>query len=221
MRFRACLSAGVAGLCVATAACETREPSVPATTGGGVETPAPDRFVVFARDRLTISRLGVPVPPPVTVGSSPSAEHLASDNPDVVMVTDSGELVARRNGTARVLNLAKPGDALVVDVADSALVKLDPEALILEPGQSGTLRLRSDDSSEISAAAAEWASDAPTLARVVEGRVEAGSRPGAAWISATYGDATVRARVFVRPRPPTPRDSDPLRQAANTSRKTP
>lgn len=187
------------GLCVAALACEQRTEPSPTVENGGVA-PAPEVFLVFTQQRLTLSQLGAPVPAPVTVGSTPSPLTLGSEDPDVVMVTDAGELVGRRNGVARVFNLGRPGDALVVEVRAAGRVKLDPEALVLEPGQTGRLRLLAEDSREIPGDMAEWATDAPSVASVVDGVVEAGARPGSGWVAATYGEGTVRARVLVRAR---------------------
>ena len=72
-------------------------------------------FVVFSVPTLAIDRLGVPVPPPVTVGSRPGPGTLLSDAPDVVRIDWDGSLIAVREGAAHVRAVGT-GSSLAVTV---------------------------------------------------------------------------------------------------------
>lgn len=77
-------------------------------------------FVVFAQRVLRIETLGVPIEPPVTVGSLASATTMASDAPEVVTVTPDGRLLALKAGRTRVRGTGT-GSVLEVEVAAQAL----------------------------------------------------------------------------------------------------
>lgn len=70
-------------------------------------------FVVFSAARLEIDRLGEPVAAPITVGSRPTQETMASDAPDVVSVEADGRLLARREGRARIRSYTGGPELLV------------------------------------------------------------------------------------------------------------
>jgi hypothetical protein len=159
----------------------------------------PGEFVVFSRERLVISQLGVAVPAPVTVGSSPSEATLASEAPDVVVVTAAGELVGRRNGTAKVRNLTKAGGFLEVEVRGASALVLHPEVLVLPPGTAGAFRLVAvNDDHEIAGEHAEWSTASPDVAVPRAGRIEAGAQEGSTLVTAQYGGQSARALVLVR-----------------------
>lgn len=184
------------------AACDSSPQAVPSGSEGGPAL-SPEEFVVFSRERISIPRLGVPVAMPVTVGSSPSPATIASDNPGVVAITADGELVGVRNGRANVLNVTRPGDALLVVVEAATSLALEPPTLVLHPGETRAFRLVATEGlREVRASDAEWASDATTVARVIDGTVQAGRTTGSAWVVATYGDGSARALVVVRARRP-------------------
>ena len=189
---RSCTRAWLVALSL-LAACDsrTRQDSTPTPE------PAPDRFVVFSQPALVIDRLGVPVSPPVTVGSTPAPDTLASDSPDVVSVETSGALVAHRNGDATV-RAQRGGETLRVEVRAASQVTLVPAEIDLRPGDEVQLALVPAGGAEpVAADAVQWYTDAPSVAMVRAGRVEAGTEPGVATITAVYGSLSTKARVTV------------------------
>lgn len=154
-------------------------------------------FVVFSATEFTIDRLGVPVPVPATVGSSPSPQTLASDAPEVVSVDATGSLVGHRSGRATV-RTADGRSSLEVEVKAVSAFAVVPARLGLRPGGKGRLRLVAAGSGEeLPGAAAQWASDAPEVALVFGGEVEASGRPGTSNVLVTYGGQSARAVVVV------------------------
>jgi len=94
-----------------------RAPEVPAGQAAEPASASGERpFVVFAQPRLLIDRLGTPFAPPVTVGSTVSAETLRSDAPEIVEIDSAGALVGRRNGRTLVRSLADGSQVLEVEV---------------------------------------------------------------------------------------------------------
>lgn len=89
---------------------------------------APARpFVVFAAKDLELSELGVPVEPPVAVGSRASSETVWSDTPDVVSVEPDGTLVAHQYGQARIIS-SSGGPQLEVRVRPAVPAARNPAA---------------------------------------------------------------------------------------------
>ena len=164
--------------------------------------PAPERFVVFTAPTLIIDRLGVPVAAPVTVGSAPGPDTMSSDAPEIVGIDATGKLVAHRNGRAAIRTLNGRGAVLRVDVRAVSALAVVPPRLVLRPGGAGQLRLVAGGSGEpIPPEAAQWGSDAPGVAVVIAGTVEAADRVGTANVLVTYGGQSARAVVSVeRPR---------------------
>jgi hypothetical protein len=76
-------------------------------------------FVVFAIPAMVIDQLGIPVPPPVTVGSRPGPRTMTSDDPDMLSIGPDGSLVAHREGATRVRAVGS-GSALSVVVRAQA-----------------------------------------------------------------------------------------------------
>lgn len=167
------------------------KPEGPASAPG-VETP----FAVFREGALVIDRLGVPVPPPVTVGSTPSQATLTSDAPEIVSVLPDGSLVGRRAGRASIHAVGGTGQPLQVEVVAVSAAAISPDRLELRPGASGQMRLVAGSGEELPADRATWSSDAPEVALAVGGRIEA-SHPGVARITAEYGGVSATARVVV------------------------
>lgn len=170
--------------------------------GGPGAAPGERPFVVFSQQRLLIDRLGVPIAPPVTVGSTVSAETLRSDAPETVDVDSSGGLVGRRNGRALVRSLADATHVLEVEVRAASVLAVAPARVTLRPGGALQLRLLSGDGGEpVAAEAAEWATTRPEVAIVIGGRVEAGRKPGTATVTVSYGGQVATAQVVVAESP--------------------
>jgi len=101
------LALAVLGSLLLLQACEAppRDPAAGASTTPELEArlaQARQRLdgehVVFSEPSMLIERLGVPLAPPVTVGSRPALATLASDDPGVVSVEEDGRLLAHRAG---------------------------------------------------------------------------------------------------------------------------
>jgi hypothetical protein len=146
---------------------------------------------------LVIDRLGDPVAAPVAVGSSPSPETMSSDARDVVEVAPDGSLVGIRAGAATV-RAAGTGQALHVTVRPVSAVVLAPSTLALRTGERRDLvLLAAEDGKPLPPGSIQWFTDAPGVALVREGRVEAGESAGTATVTALYGGARAQARVRV------------------------
>jgi len=159
-------------------------------------------FVVFTAPALTIDRLDVPVPVPATVGSTPSPQTLSSDAPDVVSLDAAGALVGHRSGRATVRTPDGRG-VLEVEVRPVSALAVVPARLTLRTGGRGRLCVVAGGSGEeVPAEAVQWASDAPDVALVNAGAVEAGARPGLSNVLVTYGGQSARAVVAVEPERP-------------------
>jgi len=142
------------------------------------------------------------------VGSSPSPLLLASDAPEVATIEADGSLLAHRNGKATIRTLDGRGGELRVEVRAVSTFAVVPPRLVLRPGGTGQFRLVAGGSGEaIPPEAALWASDAPGVAVVIAGAVEAGDRVGTANVVVSYGGQSARAVVSVeRPRPASGKD---------------
>ena len=188
-------------------ACSDPSPGAPSRPGDARRLNAPlpgesavDRpHVVFSERSFVITKLGTPTRPPVSGASTPSSATLASDDPSIVLVDPSGQLVAVRNGRARVRALNGEGSVLQVEVKAAAAVRIDPPRLSVRPGESSRLRIVNEETGELlPAAAASWVSDSPTLVSVREGIVRAGQRPTTVRVMVRYGDAVATGVVAVR-----------------------
>lgn len=153
------------------------------------------KFVVFSVPSLVVDRVGVEVPAPVTVGSSPSPATMSSDAPGVLDVTEAGGLIAHGEGRATI-RATGSGSQLAVQVVLADDIRIDPPTLRLGAGEEARVRVLRGDGQEVPAAAVGWSMSAPGTARVDGGVVRAG-QAGAAMIQARYGSATARARVDV------------------------
>ena len=163
------------------------------------DSPVDRPHVVFRRRSLVISRLGVPVAPPVSVPSRPSPETMRSDDPDTVRVEASGALVGLRPGRATIRTLHGEGSSLEVEVRAPRGIRVEPQQLRVEPERSAVLEVFDADTGErLPPEAAEWASDAPWRVTGAGGRVQAGNELGPASVSVRFGDAEGRALVVVR-----------------------
>jgi hypothetical protein len=155
-------------------------------------------FVVFNRHSLAITRLGVPVAAPVSVGSSPSPATIRSDDPSIVRVEASGALVGVASGVTRVRSSDAQGQSLEVAVRAAPAVAIWPDHLELEAGRSGRLRLvDAATGEELPPSGGEWSSSSPGVASVREGFVQASQEPGRAFVQVHYGDAVAHAMVTV------------------------
>jgi hypothetical protein len=155
-------------------------------------------FVVFNQRSFVIDHVGVPMRPPVSIGSRPSPETIASDDCSVVQVDATGALVGLRNGRVVVRSRGGEGSSLDVEVKAVSGIALSPPQLVLEPGGSSALIVTAaDGSGEVGPAAVTWGTSAPSVVSVLDGRIQA-IRPGSARIVATYGGATAAADIMVR-----------------------
>jgi len=171
-----------------------RLPNAPAAGEAPVDRP----HVVFNSRSLVIARLGVPVAPPVSVPSRPSPETIQSEDPTVVRVDPSGTVIGLRAGRTRVRTLHGEGSSLEVEVRAPRAIRLEPARLELEPERAAVFTLLDAESGErLPPEGAEWSSDAPRRASVLEGRVQAGSEPGPASVLVRFGEATAQAVVLV------------------------
>jgi len=199
----------VAALLAVSTACGRSDLAAPASGATAPQdsqaSPTTERgaeFVVFSGSRVVISSLESPVPAPVTVGSSPSPATLASDAPDVVSISGSGELVGHRNGHARISNLTSGGGVLEVEVAavGAGGLAVRPPDLVLAPGAEAPVSLIEREGRRvIPPDEAVWASNAPEVAMVMSGRVLAGRTPGTAHFVVTYAGQQATFRVVVKP----------------------
>jgi len=186
--------------CFVPLACEVpQRPRGDSAPGQPAETVSSQKaFVVFAAAEFVIDRIGIPIGPPVTVGSLPSPTTMWSEAPEVVAVEPSGELRGLRNGTTTVRAIGT-GSAIRVTVAEAESIEVIPGRLELETGKEAVLTIRGRDHAEVPRHAVKWASTAPLTAQVHAGRVRAGEVPGRALLIASYGGhtSTVEAEVFV------------------------
>lgn len=172
-----------------------REPARQAPQAAPLRPAAAPPFAVFSQPSLVIDRLGVPVAPPVTVGSTPSGTTMTSDAPHVVTVEPSGGLVAHQDGVATIRSA---GGSLEVVVRTARSIALVPRRLALRPGETRRLRaVEGDGPQEIPAEVVEWATSDPTIATLLGGEVMAGRRSGRARITARYGGRQAEALITV------------------------
>ena len=164
------------------------------------EAPVDRPGVAFRQASLAIDRVGIPVAPPVTPGSSPSPATLASDAPDVVSIQPDGTLVANRNGRATIRALAG-GGSLTVDVLAVSGLRAEPPTLRVGPGLAALPVLKSG-AVTIPAGSVSWFSNTPDVAMVEDGRVRTGPTKGTATLTAVYGGERVQVTVVVGNRDP-------------------
>jgi hypothetical protein len=185
------------GLGLALTSCD-REPPGSAAAIAQAEAVAQAPFVVFTVPSITIDRVGATVPVPAIVGSTISPETIESSAPEVVTVTAAGGLHAVGEGRAVLRARDGSGQRLEVEVRAVGQVRVVPDAIELAPGDEVQLGLLvGEESSSMDARKALWSSNAPGSAIVIEGRVQAGSKPGTATISAEVAGQVARATVLV------------------------
>lgn len=172
-----------------------RSSSPPAGTS-----PVDRPYVVFSERTLVITRLGVPVRPPVSVGSRPSPATLSSEDSSVVEIAQTGELVARGNGRTKIVTLNGEGSVLAVEVKAVDAITLRADALELAPGGSAHLTLADANSGdELPGSSAAWTSSSPERASVLDGVVRAGVASGPVRVTVRYGDVQANVDLVVRP----------------------
>jgi hypothetical protein len=172
---------------------ESRKRNAPPIGASSVDRP----HVVFTSSELLIDLLGSPVPPPVSIASTPSPSTMESDAPDIVSVGSDGSLVAHRSGSAVVRARGDSRSQLRVRVELFESLRIVPEMLVLSPGEQVPLRV-SGDGGELPASALRWSVSNPAVVTVIGGRARGGSDAGLAVIEASYGDRVARAEVRVR-----------------------
>ena len=153
------------------------------------ESPVDRPFVVFRDRELLIDRLEVAVPAPVSVGSRPSADTMASDSPEVVSVDPSGALVAHRPGSTVIRSLHGEGSALAVrvepprpgspsrlgnDARPSSTFRIQPTKARLARGAVKLFEARSPTGPLV----AEWRSKGPKVVGPLAGGLFEGRSPG-------------------------------------------
>ncbi len=153
--------------------------------------------VVFTRSALTIDRLEVLVPAPVTAPSQPSPATLASDAPGVVSIDDHGRLVAHSRGRAVIRATGGGGGTLAVDVVLPELLEADPPRVVLAPGGSVGIFVRDEGGRQLPESAVVWDTSAPNAVVVSRGNVHAFSTLGQFEVTARVGDVRVAVPVLV------------------------
>lgn len=152
--------------------------------------------VVFTVPTFAVQGLGAPVAPPVTTPSRPSRESMLSEDPGIVEVTASGDLVGVRPGVARVRSIAGSSSLLVTVVAPRAL-RLDPEYLELAPGGRARVRVLGEDGAELMGTAVRWSSADGVPLALGGGQVISMGAPGVFQVEARAGDAVGKLAVRV------------------------
>ena len=186
-------------LTVAALACGRERPGSGDPVAEGAAQPTDRPFVVFSTRSLTIDRVGTTVAVPAIVGSTVSPAMLESTAPDVVVVTEAGNLWAVGEGHATLRVRDHSGQRIEVEVRSVESLAIIPEILELAPGDEVQLALVSGDRAiPLDARRASWASSAPPTAIAIEGRIQAGATPGLSIITAEVGGLAARASVFVK-----------------------
>lgn len=185
------------GMVSLAGACNSSPP--PGEPPGAVEvvtSPSMQRFVAFRQSALTLEALETPTVPPVTVGSTVSADLLTTSDSGVVGIDAAGNLIGHRNGTATIRS--QSGSLLAVTVDAVASIRLEPEHLVLAAGQQTTVHVWAGDH-EIAAGALRWDTTNPNTSVASGTTVYAGYIPGEATLTARSGAATATLQVRVRP----------------------
>jgi len=163
----------------------------------------PGIFVRFKQSKIFIDKFEEPFGVPAEIGSTLSNETLRSDSPQVVTVEKSGQLKAHMNGQARIRSTFDDG-SFIAEVAVTKTLWISPGEVELVSAQSVPVRLTGDGGLPINPEAVVWTMSDPSLVRVEQGRIVAGSHSGRGHLIATYGGVRAESIVNVRPTTPAP-----------------
>lgn len=153
--------------------------------------------VVFTSESLSIDRLEVPTPPPVTASSRPSPAILESDDPRVVSIDALGRLVAHAPGSVKIRAAGRAQAVLRVRVSVPSAIRIEPAKLALVPRGSAPLVVLGDDGRPLPLEAVRWKTSAPGAVVVVGGTAHALGPPGSYELRAEVGQAEAVLPVTV------------------------
>jgi uncharacterized protein YjdB len=153
-------------------------------------------FVVFSQPSIVIDRLEVPVRAPVAVGSTASTTTMQTNDATVVTGTPSGELLAHRNGHARIRAARGEGSALEVEVRALRSLLVEPPTLVLVPGGEARITVLGDGT-ELSQDEVRWTISDPSAVSIRGGLVRAAATPGMHTITARNGALYATVHVSV------------------------
>ena len=153
----------------------------------------PSAYAVFAEHEVVIDRLEVSVPLAMTAGST--AALVSSGAPEIVSV-QSGALVAHLNGRAEIHSPTDPRP-LVVLVRAVHTLRIEPDALILRPGEVRPFRIFADDL-VLPDSAVTWSFSDPEVGVAEGSHARAGYKPGKAQIIASFGGLQSSMSIEVR-----------------------
>jgi hypothetical protein len=147
---------------------------------------------------MVLTRVGVPVAAPVSIGSAPSPLTMASEDSSIVSVDSAGRLVGKRNGRTRVNTLHGEGSSLTVEVRVVRKLVLDPPHLELTPGTiAEVVSVDGETGERLDPDHVEWGVTSSARLSVERGQLRA-LAPGRAAAWARYGEATAMCDVVLR-----------------------